>query len=167
MAELAKQDDLIVQKDADMKCEAASDVTRVKDNHVGQPACFIKGSQARKFVGRGKCSDEGPEEEQEGMVCQMAGEQREQVPFPIIIDSVACTSVMPTSWCPHVPTEETDESRAGGSFRAANAQTIHNEGNKVVSFMTKGGAMRDMKFTSCEAPKAKKGRILNIWKQGR
>ena len=88
------------------------------------------------------------------MVCQMTGKQWEQLPFPIITDSGACISVMRTSWCPHVPTEETTESRAGEFFRAANGQNFSNEGSKIVSFMTKERVMRDMKSTSCGVSKA-------------
>ena len=94
------------------------------------------------------------EEEGDNMVCQMTGENWEQLLYPIIIDSGACTFVMPTSWCTHVATEETNESRAGEDFRAASGEKIFNEGRKVVSFMTKEGLMRDMRFTTCEVAKA-------------
>ena len=77
------------------------------------------------------------------MMCNMTGDNWEQLPYPIIIDSGACTSVMPIAWCPHVPTEETPESKAGEFFRAANGQTIYNEGTKIVSLMIKEGEMRN------------------------
>ena len=89
------------------------------NNNIGQLACFTKGSQAKKAGEINRGSSEDSEDEQEGMVCHMTGEQLEQFPFPIIVDSGACTSVMPTSWCPHVPIESTTESRAGEFFRAA------------------------------------------------
>ena len=115
---------------------------------------------------RACCREEGSDEEVDNMVCQMTGQQWEQLPFPIIIDPGACTSVMPTSWCPHVPTEETSESRSGEIFRAANGQNIFNEGRKTASFMTKGGVRRDMHFTSCEVSKAL-GSVSHICQEGR
>ena len=116
-------------------------------------ACFTKGRVHRQPIGT-RDREEESDEEVDNMVCQMTGQLWEQLPFPIIIDSGACTPVMPTSWCPHVPTEETPESRAGEFFRAANGQKIFNEGKKTVSFMTKEGVMRDMNFTSCEVSTA-------------
>ena len=142
-AELEKQDDLAglgsskFQKMGHGKNKQTGVDNHVDDNHIGQFACFTKGSQVKKPVRGNKHDDEDSEEEQEGMVCQMAGEHWEQLPFPIIVDSGACTSVMPTSWCPHVPTEETIESRAGELFRAANGQKIYNEGTKISSLMIK------------------------------
>ena len=40
--------------------------------------------------------DEESESESFGMVCNMTGEQWEILPFPVIIDSGACASVMST-----------------------------------------------------------------------
>ena len=160
LAELEEQDNLAgsgsskFQKMRHEKDRQTDMDNHVNDNHRGQLACFTKGSQVKKLVRRNKHDDEDSEDEHEGMVCQMTGEQWEQLPFPIIVDLGACTSVMPTSRCPHVPTEGTTESRAGEFFRAANGQKIYNEGTKIVSLMTKEGVMRDMKFTSCELSKA-------------
>ena len=52
--------------------------------------------------------DEGAE-----LACNMTGEVWENLPFPIIIDSGACASVMPTGWCDHVPLRETPKPKAG------------------------------------------------------
>ena len=92
-------------------------------------------------IGRSK-HDEDTEDEGDGMMCNMTGEGWEQLPFPIIVDSGACTSVMPTSWCPHVPIEETPESQSGEYFRAANGDKIFNEGRKIVSLMAEEGVKR-------------------------
>ena len=129
-----------------------------------QLACFTKGKQGKVLIG-GRSNDYEPEDEGDNMVCQMTGESWEQLPFPIIIDSGACTSVMPTTWCPHVPTEETTESKNGEYFRAANGEKIFNEGMKIVSLMTREGVTRDMKFTSCEVSKAL-GSVSQICKAG-
>ena len=110
-------------------------------------------------------NEDDPEDEPSSMVCQMIGESWGQLPFPIIIDSGACTSVMPSSWCPHVPTEETTESKAGEFFRAANGEKTVNEGKKVVSLMAREGVTRDMKFIACEVSKAL-GSVSQICKAG-
>ena len=101
--------------------------------------------------------DEGSDEEDEDddqLICNMVGDTWESLPYPIIIDSGACASVMPTSWCKHVPIEETEKSKAGEFFRAANGQKIFNDGRKMVTLMTREGTMRDMNFTACEVSKA-------------
>ena len=74
--------------------------------------------------------------------------------FPIIVDSGACASVMPTQWCDHIPIHETPGSKSGEFFRAANGLKIPNEGERMVTMMTKEGTMRDMKFTVCFVTKA-------------
>ena len=73
---------------------------------------------------------------------------------PIIIDSGACASVMPTEWCEHILVESTPQSEAGEFFRAANGKRIPNEGQRVVSMKTQEGAVRDMKFIVCPVTKA-------------
>ena len=84
----------------------------------------------------------------------MTGRQWEPLPFPIVIDSGACASVLPTDWCGHVNLLKTPQSEAKEYFRAANGKKIYNEGQKLVSMMTKEGAMRDMSFTVCSVTKA-------------
>ena len=84
----------------------------------------------------------------------MNGSSWESLPFPVIVGSGACASVMPIGWCEHVPIMETQQSRPGEFFRAANGQKIHNHGERIVSMMTREGAMRDMRFTMCDVPKA-------------
>ena len=130
-----------------------------------QLACFSKGQTKRRPIGKRREEDDESDGEPEGMACQMTGEKWEQLPFQIIIDSGACTSVMPTSWCAHVPTVEIAESRSGEFVRAANGQKIFNEGSKIVSLMTKEGVKRDMKFTSCEVPK-EPGSVSQICRAG-
>ena len=47
------------------------------------------------------------------LVCNMIGQEWEDLPFPIITDSGACASVMPISWCSDVPIKETPQSKSG------------------------------------------------------
>lgn len=83
----------------------------------------------------------------------MNGASWESLPFPIIVDSGACASVMPTGWCDHVALRDTPQSRAGEFFRAANWQKINNHGERIISTMAREGAMRDMRFTVCDVSK--------------
>ena len=48
----------------------------------------------------------------------------------------------------------TPQSEAKEFFRAANGKKIYNEGQKLVTMMTKEGAVRDMSFTACSVTKA-------------
>ena len=114
--------------------------------------CMLNGARskrARAKVEDGESDDESPE-----MVCNMTGQSWESLPFPRIIDSGACAPVMPTSWCNHVPLNETLQSWVGDYYRAANGNKIYHEGERVISMMTQECAFRDMKFTSCEVSKA-------------
>ena len=45
---------------------------------------------------------EESDEESAQSVCSMIGRQWEPLPFPIVIDSGACASVLPTDWCQHI-----------------------------------------------------------------
>ena len=94
------------------------------------------------------------EEEEERLVCSMSGRQWEALPYPIVIDSGACASVLPSDWCNHVNLIKTLQSEAQEFFRATNSKKKYNEGKKLVSVMTKESAMRDMNFTICSVTKA-------------
>ena len=98
-------------------------------------------------------TEDDSESEDERLVCNMTGEKWEDLPFPVIIDSGACASVMPTDWCPHVETMSTPQLRAKQYFRAANGHKIYNEGQKSVSMMTREGIWRDMQFIVCHVSK--------------
>ena len=74
--------------------------------------------------------------------------------FPVVIDSGACASAMPSGWCKHQPLQKTTQSESGGYFRAANGTKIYNEGQRCVSMMTREGVWRDMNFTVCDVAKA-------------
>ena len=88
-----------------------------------------------------------------GLVCNMMGAQWEKLLFPIIIDSGACVSVMPIEWRSHIPKESTPQSEVGEFFRAAIGRTIPNEGQRMVSMMTREGAFNEMRFSFCPVTK--------------
>ena len=51
--------------------------------------------------------DSSDEDNEDQLVCNMIGASWGSPPFQIIVDSVACASIMPTSWCNHVPLKNT------------------------------------------------------------
>lgn len=108
------------------------------------------------------CEDDDDEQ----MVCNMTGDKLEQLPFPIIIDSGACASVIPTAWCPHVPLKPTPQSEAGEYSRVANGEKIYNRGQKMVTMTTKEGAKRDMKFIACDEVSKALGSVSQMCRSG-
>lgn len=87
-------------------------------------------------------------------MCVTAGQSWESFLFPVIMDSGACASVMPSGWCQHVPSQGIPQSESRESFRAANGNKICNEGQRSGSMLTREGSCRDMKFTVCDVSKA-------------
>ena len=87
---------------------------------------------------RQEVNDSDDEDGMETIVCNMTGDNWERLLFPTIIDSGACVSVMPTAWCGHVPLRETPQSKAAEFYRVANGHTIYNEGDRLISMMTRG-----------------------------
>ena len=134
--------------------------------HDCDPAMFEKGVRTKRMQ---RQVPEDPEDEEDmstnQLVCNMIGQQCEQLPFPVIIDSGACASVMPTTWCDQVPLTKIPHSEAGEFFRSASGQRIYNHGQKTISIMTKEGSKRDMKFTVCEVSKAL-GSVSQICRAG-
>ena len=114
--------------------------------------CMMKGTRLKKKIT--KLEEDESDEESTELVCNMTGQSLENLPFPIIIDSGACASIMPTERCNHVPLYDTPQSQAGDYDRAANGNKIYHEGERIVSMMTQEGALRDMKFTVCNVSKA-------------
>ena len=135
--------------------EAKSRPQGKHDSTNGMLNCFLRGTKPeankRKLA---ILEDEESDEEEEQLVCSMTGQTWESLPFPIIIDSGACASVMPSGWCRHVPTQKTKQSEDGEYFRAANGSKIYNKGQKSVSMMTREGIWRCMRFTVCDVSKA-------------
>ena len=100
-----------------------------------------------------------------GLVCTMSGQSWEPLLFPVIIDSGLSSSTLPRDWCKHVKMWQTNESRGGQTFTAANGDEIPNLGRKAVTLMTKEGSVRDMKFEVCNVTRAL-GSLSQICKAG-
>ena len=101
----------------------------------------------------------------EGRLSSIKQDAWEPLPHPIIIDSRASTSILPLSWCTHVRTVETEASRRGEHYTAANGCKIYNKGERTVTMMSCEGHLRNMKFTSCDVERAL-GSVSSIGKQG-
>ena len=127
-------------------------------------ACFTRG--ARTIARSDQYDDESEEGEDERFVCNMTGEKWEQLPFPIIVGSGASASVIPTSWCPHIPVTPTQQSEAGEFFRAANGEKIYNRGQKLITMMTQEGVHRDMKFIACNEVSKALGSVSQMCRSG-
>ena len=56
------------------------------------------------------------------------------MPYPIIIDSGAAESVLPTNWCPQSKLQA--GASKGKTYSAANGSKIKNQGEKTVSMIT-------------------------------
>ena len=111
--------------------------------------CMWKRHSTRK-----EREEEEVDEETENLVCTMRGNDWESLPYPIIVDSGASASTLPRNWCPHVKLCETEESRVGQTFNAANGHAIPNLGRRSVTLMTREGAIRDMSFEVCNVTRA-------------
>ena len=83
---------------------------------------------------------EGDNGDGEHLICTMRGTEWEPLPYPIIIDSGVSVSTLPKEWCNHVKFWETQESKAGQGFHAANGEEIPNLGRRDVILMIRGGA---------------------------
>ena len=117
--------------------------------------CALRGNRPNTDTNKlATLEDEDSDEEEEHLVCSMTGQKWESFLFPVIIESGACASVMPSAWRRHVPIQKTKQSEARRYLRAANGSKIYNEGQKSVFMMTREGTSRDMRFTVCDVSKA-------------
>ena len=127
--------------------EGVTSESNVFYNHeAGNIACFSGGQGKKRQKRVADSDDESTDGEEEQLACSMTGGKWEPLPYPIVIDSGACASVIPTDWCEHVNLMKTPQSESNEFFRAANGKKIFHEGQKLVTMMTTEGAMRDMNF---------------------
>ena len=76
---------------------------------------------------------------------------------PVTVDSGAIDSVMPRRVASGVPVKQTDASRQGLKYRAANGTSIKNEGERGLRGYTAEGNLVDMSMQVCE--------VTNRWVQ--
>ena len=77
------------------------------------------------------------------------------MPCPMVIDSGAAETVLPSSWFTTHRTTETDASRAGVYYTTANGVKVYNEGDKTLTMCHfEGSEKRDMKFQVADVKKA-------------
>ena len=84
--------------------------------------------------GQGRVDEEADGDEDEHLICIVRGNEWEPMPYPVTIDSVASASAFPKQWSQHVIVFETEGSRAGQTFDAANGQEIPNLGRFQMLF---------------------------------
>ena len=86
-------------------------------------------------------------EQKNELLAMAASEEYTRLPYPIIIDSGAAESVLPRDWCPQAAL--VGGPMKGKKYSAANGSDIKNEGQRVVSMVTKQGQWRNMTFQVC------------------
>ena len=77
------------------------------------------------------------------------------MPCPMVIDSGAAETVLPSSWFKEHPLLETEASRSGVHYTTANGVKVYNEGEKTLTMCHfEGSDQRDMKFQVADVKKA-------------
>jgi hypothetical protein len=76
------------------------------------------------------------------------------VEIEITIDSGACDTVMPTSWCSHISILQSEDSRRGVEYEVANGETIPNLGERHCCLMSEGSnVMKKIVFQTADIHK--------------
>ena len=83
----------------------------------------------------------------------------------VTVDSGCARNVAPPGMCPDIPVTETEESKAGRVFYAANGTTIPNMGEKLIGMKTQEGDTAWMKFQVTPVTKAL-GSVKTLCKVG-
>ena len=86
------------------------------------------------------------------------------LPRPLIIDSGAGASVMPVTWCSNYKLEDTDLSKAGTTYQAANGEPITNLGQRVIKAVTGDGQVKTLEFHACDIVSRALGSVPSICK---
>ena len=88
------------------------------------------------------------------------------MPCPMVIDSGAAETVLPSSWFRSHKLLETDASRSGVYYTTANGVKVYNEGEKTLTMCHfESSEKRDMKFQVADVKKAL-GSANNIVRNG-
>ena len=77
-----------------------------------------------------------------------------KMPRPLCIDSGAAKSVMPSTWLPEYVAKESEASKAGVYYVAANGEKLPDKGEKCLNVITDEGMKRTMKFAVADVTKA-------------
>ena len=89
-----------------------------------------------------------------GNICGVEQFTGEWERVPVTLDSGAVDSVIPRRLAKGVPVKQTEASRRGLRYRAANGTAIINEGERSLSGYTNEANRVDMTFQVCEVTKA-------------
>ena len=88
----------------------------------------------------------------ESTLAAVSSQEFERLPYPIIVDSGAAESVLPSKRCPQAQLMKSEQQ--GKDYSAANGSTIKNQGCKVVSAATREGQWKHMTFQVAKVTKA-------------
>ena len=88
-------------------------------------------------------------------LCQMAASEWQPLPKPLVVDSGAGETVIPTDWLPKHEIEESVGSRSREYYTTADGTKIYNEGQKCVAVSCMDGTQeRSMTFQVAQVDKA-------------
>ena len=90
----------------------------------------------------------------------------EFMPYPLVVDSGAAETVMPSSWFPNHKLHESEGSKNGAVYTAANGGQLENEGERRLYLATvQGDMLRKMDFQVTNVTKAL-GSVSRMVKNG-
>ena len=106
------------------------------------------------------------EVQQDGMIGELNNDDWTELPHPLVIDSGAAETVIPTDWCANYPTRQGDGSKNGRYYTAANGEPVYNRGEKTLLLASRDGSdLRKMTFQCADVHKAL-GSVSQIVKRG-
>ena len=92
---------------------------------------------------------------EKGELHNLEGQDWAPLPKPMVVDSGAGETVLPSSWLPEHPTEESVGSKNNDYYVTADGSRVYNEGKKEVTISSvDGGKVRDMTFQVANVQKA-------------
>ena len=95
------------------------------------------------------------EKSDEKMLGGLVGDDWTELPQPLVIDSGAAETVIPSDWCANYPTRTSTGQQQGRYYTAANGEPIYNEGEKTLLLSSPDGSdLRKMTFQCANVNKA-------------
>ena len=104
-------------------------------------------------------------DKQRGSICGVEQYQGNWERVPVTLDSGAVHSVIPRRYAQVFQVKQTEASRRGMGYRAANGTKIVNEGQRDIRGYTKGGNLVDMAMNVCDVTKPL-GSAMSMMKAG-